>query len=135
MKSFISWDDKYNTGHTTIDQHHKELVDLISRFDETRKQKNPAPLALNKILDEFCNYTHYHFRTEEEIMEKMNYSAIKEHQDLHGEFILKLYHVKTAYERDGKEIDDSFSLYLKNWLLGHIAIEDPKVVAELNSKK
>lgn len=133
MASFIIWDDKYNTGNFVMDYQHQRLVRLINDLEEVRLHEELKPSLLTVILDEVTNYTHYHFQTEEEIMEKVNYSGMEDHKLLHKDFILKLQLFKVEFEKGSKHIDALFCVFLKNWLMDHIVTEDPKFISEMSS--
>lgn len=132
MEPFIVWSDKYNTGNFVIDYQHQRLVRLINDLDEVLRHEELRPSLLKVILDEVANYTLYHFQTEEEIMEKVNYSAREEHVRIHKSFIQKLDLFVADYKKGATDIDRDFCLYLKNWLMTHIATEDPKIISEMS---
>lgn len=131
MKAIVQWDDKFNTGNFVIDYQHKRLVRMINELDEIRLHDELRPFLLNLVFDEVREYTEYHFKTEEELMTSRNYSMISEHKKIHENFIHKLYYFKEQIEMQNKEIDKQLCQFLKDWLFGHIANEDPKFISEL----
>ena len=133
MKDFITWNEKYNTGNFVIDYQHQRLVRLINDLNDVRQHEELKPSLLSVILDEVENYTQYHFMTEEELMEKIGYSSMVEHKKFHRDFIIKLKEFQLEYSKGSKNIDSEFCKYLKDWLLDHIASEDPKFINEMCS--
>ncbi len=133
MEQFIKWNDKYNTGNFVIDHQHQRLVQLINDLEEVIRQNDLKPTLLNVIFDEVTEYTRYHFQTEEELMETVNYSGIVEHKLLHKEFVRELTVFRAEAEAGAVHIDTALCKFLKDWLLGHIASEDPKIIAEMSS--
>jgi hemerythrin len=133
MKTFITWEDKYNTGNFVIDYQHQRLVRLINDLVEVQNHEELRPSLVDVILDELGNYTQYHFKTEEDIMESMSFSDIAAHKFLHKEFIQKLSEFKAKYILGEDNIDDKFCRYLKDWLIDHISIEDPRFIMEMSS--
>jgi hemerythrin-like metal-binding protein len=108
-------------------------VQLINDLEEVIQQKELKPTLLNVIFDEVSDYTQYHFQTEEELMASVNYSGIVEHKLLHKEFVEGLALFKIEADKGAVYIDIALCQFLKDWLLGHIAIEDPKIFAEISS--
>jgi hemerythrin-like metal-binding protein len=133
VQQFIKWLDKYNTGNFVIDHQHRRLVQLINDLEEVIGQQELKPSLLNVIFQEVSDYTVYHFQTEEELMESVNYSGIVDHKVLHKNFIVGLEQFKTEAEKGTVYIDIALCQFLKDWLLAHIAIEDPKIFAELST--
>jgi len=133
VQQFIKWNDKYNTGNFVIDHQHRRLVQLINDLEEVIQQQDLKPTLLNVIFDEVTSYTQYHFQTEEELMANVNYSGIVEHKQLHQDFIKGLALFKVQADKGTVYIDTALCQFLKDWLLGHIAVEDQKIVAEIST--
>lgn len=131
MGTLIIWDDKYNTGNFVIDYQHQRLVRLINDLYDVQKHEELKPSLLSIILDEVAHYTSYHFKTEEEIMEQVNYSDLADHKILHQAFVKQVAFFKAEYAKGNKNIDSDFCQYLKDWLINHIATEDLKMMSEL----
>jgi hemerythrin len=131
MGSFITWNDKYNTGNLVIDYQHQRLVRLINDLEEVSRQDELKVSLLDVIFDEIENYARYHFKTEEDIMEKANYSEKEEHKKMHQDFAEKLSLFKAEYRKGSKNVDRDLCLYLKYWLMEHILKEDPKIISEI----
>jgi len=132
MEALIKWNDKFNTGNFVIDYQNQRLVRLINDLDEVRRHEELKPSLLKLILDEVSNYTRYHFATEEEIMETVNYSEKDKHKGQHREFIHSLNAFANDYNSGKKDIDKTFCEFLKNWLTNHITAEDKKIIAEIS---
>jgi hemerythrin-like metal-binding protein len=133
MQKLIQWNDKFNTGNTIIDYQHRHLVLLINGLEEATQNPELMPTLLEIILEEVTDYTDYHFKTEEQIMEKGHYSGLQEHKLLHRDFVEKLNLFKSEAQHGTVYIDRVFCYFLRDWLLGHIAVEDQKFIAELSS--
>lgn len=131
MECLVEWDDKFNTGNFVIDYQHKRLVRMINELDEIRRHEDLRPFLLKLVFDEVADYTDYHFKTEEKMMADSDYSMIEEHKKIHQKFIETLQHFKDRFEHQEREIDLRFCHFLKDWVFDHIAVEDPKFIAEL----
>lgn len=133
MDNFITWSEKYNTGNLVIDYQHQRFVRLINDLDAARRNEEINLTLMSVIVDELANYARYHFRTEEELMDKVNYSGKEEHKELHQAFILELLRFKLAQTNSQNGITGEFCEYLKKWLIAHIATEDQKIIKELSA--
>lgn len=133
MKHLYTWSVKYNTGNFVIDHQHKQLLLLINNLREVCQQVEFQPTLLNIIFEEVTNYTQYHFKTEEEMMNSVNYSGIEAHKELHRDFVEKLVQFKIHAKSGTAYIDLAFCQFLKDWLIGHIAVEDPKIIQEMST--
>jgi hemerythrin-like metal-binding protein len=130
---FIKWNEKFNTGNFVIDHQHRRLVQLINDLEEVIGQNEARPALTKVIFDEVSDYTRYHFQTEEELMESTHYSGIDDHKKLHKNFVEGLTLFKIEADKGAVDIDKALCEFLKDWLLAHIAIEDPKIIAEMTS--
>ena len=129
---FIKWCNCYKTGHQTIDEQHKELVNIINdlysvMLDNTADKKQALLDAIKRCID----YTNFHFVEEEKLMNATNYSKKDEHKAMHRKFVSRLIdHIK------GFETWEPFSVYkfincLRDWLLEHIAYQDKIFISEI----
>ena len=77
-------------------------------------------------VKEMYDYTNYHFRFEENYMDKINYPALKEHRRLHKNFDTKIYDYYNELLQGGFVLGSELISVLKNWLIDHILVEDKK---------
>lgn len=131
MNLAVTWDDRYNTGNYIIDYQHQRLVRLINDLNEIRLHDELRPFLIDVVFDEVVSYTHYHFDTEEKFMAHTNYSSLHEHKLMHEEFKKKLAHFKAGLVTKQKSVDREFCLFLRDWLINHILVEDPKFITEM----
>lgn len=129
---FIKWNPLYDTKHKIIDEQHRELVNIIndlyfSTIDH-KANKNEAFISAAKRCIE---YTQYHFKTEEKIMDIINYSDAENHRAMHREFYNEVINQIKNYQEGQPFIANKLVKYLKDWLLEHIAFRDKILVEEL----
>ncbi len=126
----LQWKEEYEVGVAEIDEQHQKLIDIANRVYELMRNE----LALDKydqiveILQELKEYTVYHFRFEEGLMQKARYKKRFSHKILHQEFLAQVEAV------DLSAVDENQDAYLiqimdfiANWLIEHIIGEDKKV--------
>ena len=117
---FIKWRPIYETKHKIIDSQHKELVNIINElYLSTINNSNDTNGAFIKAVKKCIDYTQYHFKTEEKIMDLINYSDAENHKAMHKNFCMELVN------------HNKFLKYLKDWLLEHIAFRDKIFVDEV----
>ncbi len=127
----LQWKDEYCTGIAPIDEQHKELFSIANRiYDLLKNDLIPDKYdSIVAIISELQNYTRYHFKTEEDYMQQINYRRFLSQKAAHNEFLAKMDAI------DLGKIDNSQNQYLieildfvLDWLAGHIVKAD-KLIA------
>ena len=129
---FIEWSPLYDTKHKIIDEQHRELVNIINDlYLSTIDQKINKNEAFISAAKRCIEYTQYHFKTEEKIMDIINYSDAENHRAMHREFYNEVINQIKNYQEGQPFIANKLVKYLKDWLLEHIAFRDKIFVEEL----
>ena len=132
----IIWDDLYNTGIKEIDEQHKKLISLLSKFlDFVKDEKDfKESKKLKTVLSELIDYTNYHFQTEEKYFADFKYEDTAEHIEKHHEFRGKI--MKISQEYYNNELETSYDLieFLEDWFIDHINGTDKRYVGLLKDK-
>ena len=81
MKITLEWKEKYNTGIDEVDLQHKYFLELIKRFSKLTEEKLDDQYV-KRLLQEIAYYGVFHFCSEENMMIKDNYPALKQHNFL-----------------------------------------------------
>ena len=82
---YLKWKNSYYVGVEEIDYDHKQLVSLINQV-VTASQDHLAENIVPNILDELIDYTKYHLRREEKLMEEYEYPERVKHAAQHVKF-------------------------------------------------
>ena len=128
LHKLVAWTDDFCIGHEEIDSQHQELVSrinkLIERLDQGGDQYN-----IEEMLTFLYKYTDYHFQTEEQLMEEINYPHLSDQKESHGKFLQGLEKLKADFDSQGNILDLAYRTqsHLVGWLLNHIAKEDKKI--------
>ncbi|MDH3353760.1 MAG: hemerythrin family protein [Chromatiales bacterium] len=113
------------TGVAEIDDDHRVLFELLNRCQRLSAREDLLA-EMNLILGELQDYTVYHFRREELIMDACRYPHLKNHQLVHGMLIKRTEGLVAELNRgelkQGKLID-----FLRNWLLDHVMTMDKAI--------
>lgn len=126
------WSENFNTGLPQVDEQHRRLVQLVNVLGSHVAFGSEAPKLIS-LLDELTEYTHYHFRTEEDIWHRYftGDPAEIEHHRAHETFIEAL----TGFKNKANAIPlesllEDILTFLTRWLAFHI-LEDDKRMAML----
>ena len=123
--------EEYKIGLETIDEQHKKLFELADKAYMLLKDE----FSLDKydkivhILEELKEYTIFHFKSEEEYMESIEYKRLFTQKIEHAKFI------KTLEEINYKDLDEKqdeslvkILNFLNDWLIEHILKTDKLIV-------
>ncbi len=129
---FIKWNPLYDTKHKIIDEQHKELVNIINDlYLSTIDHKINKNEAFINAAKRCIEYADYHFKTEEKIMDIINYSDTENHKAMHKSFYDEVVSQIKSYQEGQPFIANKLVKFLKDWLLEHIAFRDKIFVEEL----
>lgn len=127
---FFKWSPDYSVNIKTIDNQHKELVNILNRLfiAVSRREGNKVIAA---ILDALISYTQTHFSLEEGLMRQAKYKDLDAHMAEHKKLIDKLDHLCKKYLVEEQPIYFEMLSFLKTWLKEHIQGVDKKYSAAL----
>ena len=131
--ALIKWTDEYKLGIECIDDQHKQLVDIVNKFDESLL-KGKGPRVMNEILNDLVGYTQEHFADEERYMAEAGYEHLKPHQAQHRQLLQEVERFQFEFNQEGRRVTSEVQEFLKYWLTSHI-LEDDKVFAESRQKE
>jgi hemerythrin-like metal-binding protein len=129
----IDWDSKLCVNIKIIDEQHKKLVDMVNALYDAMKE-GKAKDILGNLLTELASYTDYHFKTEEELFKKYNYSEAAAHKLEHDKLRKEVIDLKAKFDAGEMIITVEVLYFLKDWLGKHILGSDKKYSPFLISK-
>lgn len=130
----LQWDEKMVLGIPSIDQQHKDLVEMCNKaFNWANEIESGIDYydQITQMLEEIKAYTIEHFEHEEELMTKAGCEELTEHAMEHKFFVKRLDKISTKdYDehQDQKEFILNLSQFLFDWLVHHILEVDKKSV-------
>lgn len=127
------WKEGYSVGITALDEDHKKLIDLLNQF-QTAYEYHTSDAFERQALNELIDYTKYHFKREEQLMEEHGYPDLENHKEKHVEMIAEVDRFVADYERRGHEALEEVAHYLMGWLINHINGTDKQYGPFLNRK-
>ena len=119
--------EEYKIGVEQIDEQHKKLFELADKAYMLLKDD----FTLDKydkivhIIEELKDYTIFHFKSEEEYMESINYKRLFTQKIEHEEFIKKIEAIDLR-NIDEKQDESLVKIlnFLNDWLTEHILKTD-----------
>jgi hemerythrin len=122
---WIAWSSKLSCGVKLIDDQHKGLVNLVNEmFNHINGNEVQERNYFNRVIQEAVKYVRVHFATEEKIMIATKFAGYAEHKKEHDSFVLAVLNNVRDYEAGKRLTLVSFTRFLKEWILSHIAVMD-----------
>jgi len=128
----VVWSDRLSCGIKQIDNQHKGLVALVNdMFNHVTGDEVEEYVYFNKVILEAVKYIKIHFATEEKLMLAAKLPNYAMHKKAHNSFILTV--VDNIYDyKAGKKFNlYSFTKFLKDWILSHVALVDKQCFAQI----
>ncbi len=129
----FNWSEKFLTNVKELDEQHKKLVSLINNLHDAMT-KGKGKEIMGKILNELADYTDYHFKTEEKLLEKHAYPDYAKQKSAHDSFTKKVLDLKDRYHKGQTTISVEVMNLLSDWLKDHILRLDKAYGPFLNEK-
>jgi hemerythrin-like metal-binding protein len=131
---FMEWKKDYSVGVAIFDDEHKKLIAIINQLHEAFAA-GVDRLTLQQISDSLVEYTLMHFRHEEMYFDDWAYPEAGEHIAVHAKLRQQVFEYrKQIMEKEAWDLAQDMALFLRDWLLHHILIDDRKYGAFLYDK-
>ncbi len=122
-EAFFKWSDDYSVSIATIDEQHRELVNILNRlFFAVSKREGHKAIA--GILDSLVLYTRTHFELEERLMKAAKYADYEHHKEEHKKLVAQLDELTRKFLLEDKPIYFEMLAFLRTWLREHIQGSD-----------
>lgn len=122
----LLWNEKFGIGIKQIDDDHKVLITLLDRASVHGLGEEDV----DGIISELIDYTLYHFRREEAIMEACGYPNLEEHRAAHRKLAIKAERFAEEWRKArAPDAIQELLVFLRTWLVNHIMKEDAEIRA------
>jgi hemerythrin-like metal-binding protein len=121
--ALITWVPSLEIGIGIIDSQHRSLVDLINQLDKAQEEGRGNEVV-GETLEGLINYTHTHFRTEEELLKQHSYEDFDLHCREHRIFTDQIEIYRDRCNAGSLRISSNVMAYMRSWLLTHIGSSD-----------
>lgn len=132
-RRFVAWDTGLSVGIQSIDDDHKKLLTLINNLQTAIYYPTGEDFE-RQALKELVDYTKYHFKREEDLMQQHGYPDFENHRNLHNRMIAEVESYLKSYETDREGTIERLAFFLKNWLIKHIKGTDQEYSPFLKDK-
>jgi len=127
----LIWVDTLRIGVEAIDQDHLALVKILNQLTHRSVGDEDLPA----IFDELINYTIYHFRREEAVMEACAYPNLDKHRQIHHDLATQVSELAAAFQKgQDPEILTHIRRFLREWLFNHIVKSDADIARFVHGK-
>lgn len=125
--AYFEWGPDLVVDNGVIDAEHMKLVDLVNEL-HTATSEGRGQEVVGRIMKELIEYTVYHFRNEEGLMDSVKFPGLAQHKTGHDQFIAELRKLQGKYEAGSITVASQLSTVLRDWLSLHIRREDKEIV-------
>jgi hemerythrin len=128
----ITWNSTLSCGIKLIDDQHRVLVGLVNdMFNHVSGNNVQEDAYFDKVIKQVVTYIKVHFATEEKIMLYTRFAGYVEHKKEHDTFVLTVIKNIQSYIAKERFTLLSFTKFLKDWILSHIAVMDKEYFLHL----
>ena len=129
----ISWEQKYSVGVVELDNHHKQLINMINELYYAMSNDRGQQLV-EGIIKDMLGYAKMHFKIEENYMRECGYLGALQHIREHGGFVDKAQEMAQRCEEGEFILSYEVIQFLSDWLKCHILESDMKYVPVFKEK-
>lgn len=123
----LKWCDDYSVNIRSIDNEHKLLMELMNEFDAAlNTQEQVRAQLVSSAMERLSNQIRAHFNSEERFLLLNKYPDCVRHQSEHNNLLKKLEGFSIKISSEQLVFTEQMSLFLKDWFLRHIIIDDRK---------
>lgn len=129
----FAFTDAYKTGIELVDEEHRRLFEIIRETNDLIGEEflHDKYDEIMQLLSELKDYTEFHFRDEEMLMERIHYPELPAQKRAHSAFVAKLVEVNLSEldDMDNHQQDylNQLIQFLLSWLTNHIMACDKKI--------
>ncbi|MCW8860818.1 MAG: bacteriohemerythrin, partial [Rhodospirillales bacterium] len=121
--SYVTWRDSLLTGIPDIDRDHQTLFDLANQLHDSYA-KGVDPSETKEVFAALLDYTDYHFRREEDLLDREGFPDTEAHKQAHEDLKNQVIDLYERYRKGEEGVILDLLAFLSNWLRFHIMEED-----------
>ncbi len=120
----MKWTATMSIGIEAIDADHKKLFDLLDELDALLIRKASGE-ELENVLERLVDYTVYHFRREEALLEGNGYPAWQQHKSSHDRFVAQAADILQRFRAGQTQVVSRDIVEgVRTWLADHVTKDD-----------
>lgn len=121
----IEWGGFFESGNPIIDIEHSALIRLVNEIIYNCTFETDDKL-LRTLFDELIFDSKVHFKSEEEILESLEYKCLEEHKKLHKDLMEKALYLKNEFYSGNIKAIELAKFLVQDFIVGHIIKDDFK---------
>lgn len=123
----LIWTDAMQVGIDAIDKDHQRLVELLNKVSISHIDDEDVTRVIVDLID----YTVYHFKREEVLMQVCGYRDFAHHCKVHEGLLSKVNQLAEGWNQDpSAETLNKLRVFLRNWLFDHILNVDATIAPD-----
>ena len=131
--SLIEWTPALSVGVARLDEQHRTLVAMINELHDAMAARHGKEVV-GSILDRLVEYTHTHFKDEEQLLAQQGYPGLAAQKEEHGRLVGRVQQLQEKLHAGKPLVSVEVMTFLKGWLVEHIQHEDARYGPYLNAK-
>ncbi len=128
--SLLKWKPEYSVGIDSMDDEHREMIELINSTYEKIEANSDAG-QIEDCLGEILSTISMHFALEERMMKRGEYAEYSAHKNDHEALLDQIQDLMDVYHDDpvagGRKLEEGLSA----WFAGHFASFDARLHGQL----
>lgn len=120
---YLAWTDDFSVGHVQMDAQHRLLVATLCDLHH-HHSVNSGREFMAVILERLTDYAQEHFEQEEALLMEAGYPDLVHHQGQHERFSAQIADFYQRFLAGQASVSCELLDFLKNWLRGHILVQD-----------
>lgn len=124
----LKWTKDFEIGVEQIDTEHRDIIEYYDKL-YSMMRVGQGHEYYHELLDFLKTYVNTHFEHEEQLLININFDQYESHKELHDRFRARVDDILANHKGEAITSNEliSISLFIKDWLLHHILLEDKKI--------
>lgn len=116
----LIWGKKFETNVPMIDQQHQKLFQIINNLVDVINSGVSNRDVIFSILSQMSDYSQYHFRFENNLIQQEDYIGRTRHLNEHGLYLKKLCNFIDDFSNEKTDLTSAILNFLVDWWSNHI---------------
>lgn len=131
--TLFTWSPEFELGIAAMDRQHLALVEAINELHQAMLDGRDRE-QIRRTINQLISYTKVHFESEEQLLCAKGFPTFAEHRLEHHRFVRRVIDFHNQF-MDGRVVLSAEVMhFLKEWLAGHILVEDRRYAAWMRGK-
>lgn len=121
--TLIAWKDEFSVGVESVDQEHREMIELINGLDNAMAEDADCTTVVSTLGEIYAKIS-AHFALEERIMRDADYGEFASHKEDHEQLLDSLLTIIDSVDDNGRYDRSELSSSLDHWFTDHFRTHD-----------